>query len=153
MLILLVIAAIFGTFIAFKFKGLFHKVISIGQTIFILGLLISILLIRATHNYIIAGDFIVVALLSITTVIYGLTVKGISIFEKISITIMGLFLTNSLIFKLMHYPFAGLIQLSMIVPIIITLTVFIKDRRLTKEMSFMIFWLFYAISKLTFWTL
>ena len=153
--LILLVVTILGNIIAFKFKGLFHKVISIGLTISVWGLTISALLLIGTDNaYIITGSFITITLLSITTFIYGLTIKEVNNFEKISIITMFFFLIVISFFQLFHWPFAGLIKLSMIIPIIITLTAFIKGRRLTKEMSFMIFWLFYVISKiLIFWTL
>jgi len=138
--------AILGTLIAFKFKGLFHKVIAFGLTV-------SVLFVWTDNKYIITGSFIALTILTITTFIYGLTIKDLNNFEKISITTMGLFLTVSSIFKLLHLPGAGEIKLSMAVPIIITLAAFIKDRQLTREMSFMIFWLVYATSEfLRLWT-
>ena len=129
--------AILGTFIAFKFKGVYHKIISAGLTI-------SVLLVWTSNNYFITVGFITVSFLTIATFVYGLIVKELNNFEKVCITIMGAFLAVSSIFNLMHLPFAGEIKISMIVPIIITLATFIRDRKLTREMSFMIFWLFYA---------
>ena len=138
--IILSIVVVLGTLIAFKFKGIFHKIISIG-------LAVSILLIFWTSNkLVITGGFIVVIFLSITTFIYGLKVKGLNRFERTSIAAMGLFCAYLMIAKTMHWPFATLTALSMIVPVIITLATFIKDKRLIKEMSFMLFWLSYAVS-------
>jgi hypothetical protein len=139
--LILSVVAVLGTLIAFKFKGIFHKIISIGLTI-------SILLVWTSNKYFITGSFITVCLLTITTLIYGLIVKKLNNFERVSVTIMGVFLSISSIFELMHLPFVGLIKLSMVVPIIITLATFIRGRKLTREMSFMIFWLFYATSEL-----
>ena len=133
--------AISGILIAFKFKGVFHKAISIGLTV-------CILLVWINSKCILTNSFIIFGILTITTVIYGLIVKEINLFEKISIIIMGLFLTNSFIFTLFHLPFAGQIKLSMIIPISLALITFIKGRKLTKEMSFMLFWLFYATLEL-----
>lgn len=138
--ILLSAVAVLGTLIALKFKGVYHKAISIGLTI-------SVLLVWTENKYLITGGFITISLLTIATFVYGLTVKKLNNFEKVSVTTMGLFLVVNSIFKLMHYPFAGLIKLSMIIPVIIALTTFIKGRKLTKEMSFMLFWLFYATSE------
>ena len=138
--------AILGTFIAFKFKGVYHKMISIGLTI-------SVLLVWTCNNYLITISFISITLLNIATFVYGLTNKKLNNFEKVCITIMGAFLAVSSIFNLMHLPFAGQIKLSMIIPIIITLATFIRGRKLTREMSFMIFWLFYAtLEFLKLWT-
>jgi len=134
---ILSIIAVLGIFIAFKFKGMYHKIISIGLTV-------SVLLLWTSNNYFITISFITVVLLTIATFVYGLTVKELNNFEKISIATMGVFLAISSIFKMQHLPLAGLIRLSMIVPIIITLVTFIKGKKITKEMSFMIFWLFYA---------
>lgn len=125
--------AILGTLIAIKFKGLFHKVIAFGLTI-------SVLLVWTDNKY----SFIGLAILTITTFIYGLTVKDLNRIEKINITTMGLFLTISSFFKLLHLPGAGIIKLTMAVPIIITILTFVKGKKLTREMSFMIFWLIYA---------
>lgn len=132
--------AILGTLIAIKFKGLFHKVIAFGLTI-------SVLLVWTGNKYIITGSFIGLAILTITTFIYGLTVKDLNRIEKISITTIGLFLTISSFFKLLHLPGAGIIKLTMAVPIIITLATFVKGGKLTREMSFMIFWLTYATAE------
>ena len=136
-LLLLSVVAIIGTLIASKFEGVYHKIISVG-------LAVSILLLWTGNVHFIPGNFIAVTLLSIATFVYGLTVRGLNKFEKLNITTMGVFLAVSFISKLMYYPFAGQIKLSMIVPIIITLVTFIKGKKLTREMSFMIFWLFYA---------
>ena len=138
--------AVLGTLISLKFKGFVHKAISIGLTI-------SVLLVWTSNRYIITGSFILFTLLSIITLFYGLTVKNSNKVEKISIMIMGFFLTISSVFKLFHYFGTEIIQLSLIVPIIITLTAIIRSRQLTREMSFMIIWLVYAISEfLKFWT-
>ena len=134
--ILMSVVAILGTLITFKFKGVYHRVISIG--------LISFLLVWTNNPYFITVSFITVSLLTVATFVYGLTGKQLKKLEKISIATMGMFLAVSSIFRFMHYPFAGQIKLSMIVPIIITLITFVIGRKLTREMSFMIFWLFYA---------
>jgi len=131
------IVAILGTLIALKFKGLFHRLISIG-------LAISVLLVWTGDKYIITGSFIALTILTIATIIYGLTVNNLNGFEKISITTMGIFLSVSSIFKILHWSGAELIKLSLTVPIIITIIAFIKVRQLTREMSFMIFWLVYS---------
>ena len=135
--LVLTIVAVLGIFIALKFKGFFHKIISIG-------LAISFLLVWTDSQYIITGSFIALILLTIITFIYGLMIKEVDIFEKVSISIMGLFLAVSSISKLLHLSGVGVIKLSMAIPIIITLITFIRGKQLTKEMSFMIFWLFYA---------
>jgi hypothetical protein len=132
--------AILGTLIAIKFNGLFHKLIAIGLTI-------SVLLVWTGNKYIITGSFIVLFVLTVATFIYGLTVKDLTKIEKISIVALGLFLTISSIFKLFHLPGSGIIKLSMIVPIFLTLATFVKGRKLTREMSFMIFWLVYATAE------
>ena len=80
--LLLSIIAVLGTFTAFKFKGIYHKVISIGLTI-------SVLIVWTGNKYVITGSFITITLLTITSFIYGLTVKELNNFEKISITTMG----------------------------------------------------------------
>ena len=138
--VIILAVAILGTLIAIKFKGLFHKVIAFGLTI-------SVLLVWTGNKYIITGSFIGLAILTITTFIYGLTVKDLNRIEKISITTMGLFLTISSFFKLLHLPGAGIIKLTMAVPIIIALATFVKSGKLTREMSFMIFWLIYATAE------
>ena len=143
--ILMSVVAILGTLIAFKFKGIYHRIISIG--------LISFLLVWTSNSYFITWSFITVSLLTVATFVYGLTGKQLNKLEKISVATMGMFLAVSSIFKFMHYPFAGQIKLSMIIPIIITLITFVRGRKLTREMSFMIFWLFYATFEfLRLWT-
>jgi hypothetical protein len=136
--LVLTAVVVLGIIIAFAFKGFFHKGISIG-------LAISILLLWSDNQYIITSSFILFLILTITTFIYGLTVKGISKFEKIGIITMGLFLIINFLSKLLHFPGANIMKLSMAVPIIITLASFLKGRKLTKEMSFMVVWLFYVI--------
>ncbi len=144
--VIISIIAILGTLIAIKFKGLFHKVIAFGLTF-------SVLLVWTGNKYLITGSFIGLVILTITTFIYGLTVKDLNRIEKISITTMGLFLSISSFFKLLHLPGTGIIKLTMAVPIIITLATLVKDRQLTREMSFMIFWLIYAIAEfIRLWT-
>jgi hypothetical protein len=138
--------AILGTLIAIKFKGLFHKAISFGLSV-------TVLLVWTGDKYIITGSFIGLTILTITTFIYGFTVNDLNRLEKINIITMGLFLTVSSIFKLLHFPGAGEIKLSMAVPILIALATFVKGRKLTREMSFMIFWLVYATAEfLRLWT-
>ncbi len=60
---------------------------------------------------------------------------------------MGFFVATGSIFKLLHYPGVGLIRLAMVIPVVMTVLVFVKGRRLTREMSFMIIWLVYAMSE------
>ena len=147
-LLLLSTIAVLGTLIALKFKGVFHKIISIGLTISILFVWLSAWIGREYYNFSMTGImiflFVAPLLLAIATIIYGLTVKQLNKLEKISITTTGVFFTIFGISNLMHFPFAEQIRLLMIVPIIITLTTFIKGRKITREMSFMLFWLFYA---------
>ena len=136
--------AVLGNLIAFKFKGIYHKIISIGLTI-------SVLFVEAFSwtdstflPYLMTGGIIVI-LMTIATIIFGLTAKKLSNLERISVTTMGIFTFVSLMFGLLHLPFDGQIRLSMIIPIVITLITFIRGRKLTKEMGFMIFWLYCAI--------
>ncbi len=138
--LIITVVAILGTLIAIKFKGIFHKLIAIGLTI-------SVLLVWTGDQYIITGSFIALFVITIATFIYGLTVKDITKIEKVSIIVMGLFQTISSLFNLLHIPGAGLIKIAMVVPIIIMLATFVKLRKLTREMSFMIFWFVYAIAE------
>ncbi|MCL2311602.1 MAG: hypothetical protein FWC41_03780 [Firmicutes bacterium] len=128
--------AILGLLIAYKFKGVFHKIISIG-------LFISALLLLAGGAYFTET----ICLLSIATFIYGLILKELDTLEKVYILVMSGLLAVRLIVKLMSLPFpvlTGIIKLSLCVPVLFTLFVFIRNRKLTREMSFMIFWLLYA---------
>lgn len=137
--------AILGTILAIKFRGLFHKLIAFG-------IAISVLIVWIDNKYLIMGSFYALLVLTIATVIYGFKVKGLNKTEKISIISMGLFLTLDSYFKLQHLPGVGLIKFSMAVPIIITLISFVKGRKLTREMSFMIFWLVFAfVEFLSLW--
>ena len=139
--------AILGTLIAFKFKGIWHKLISVGLTIS------ALLFLFTSSRFFVENSFVVITLLAIATLVYGLAIKNLNGFEKISITTVGIFLVVRSIFKLMLFPFAGEIKLSMIIPTIITLVLFIKGKKITKEMSFMIFWLFYTtLEFLRLWT-
>jgi len=128
--------AILGIFITFEFKGVFHRMISIG-------LFISALFLLAGGTYFTET----ICLLSIATFIYGLILKELDTLEKVCILVMSGLLALRLIVKLMGWPFpvlTGIIKLSLCVPILFTLAVYIRNRKLTREISFMIFWLLYA---------
>ena len=145
-IILLSLVAILGVFIALKFKGLFHRVISIG-------LAISVLLALTGNPWVKTLVFYAFTLLLFAIFVYSFKVKGLRKIEKISITSMGLILFLSSVFKLFHLPGGAPMKLLMLVPIILTLGTFLKYRRLTKEMGFMLFCLVYAIFELArVWT-
>jgi hypothetical protein len=92
------IFAFIATLIAVQFKGLFHKVITFGLTI-------SVILAWATGNREIAlACFILFAMMTILTFIYGLTVKDLNRIEKISIITMGFFMIINSFSKLLHLP-------------------------------------------------
>jgi hypothetical protein len=142
-LIILTAVAILGIFIAFKFKGIVHRIISIGIAISLLFAWIG--------NDMVTLGLMTFILLSIVTFIYGLIVKEIDVLKKIGIVTMGFLLSIGLIFKLLHLPYADIMKLLMIIPIIVTLMVFNKNQP-TKEISFMMFWLVYAVLEfLMFW--
>ena len=129
--------AILGLFIAFKFKGVFHKIISIG-------LFISALFLWTGG----AHFTLTICLLSIATFLYGLIINELDTLEKTCILLISGLLAVRLVIKLMALPFAGLtgiMKLSMCVPILLTFAVFIRNRKLTREMSFMFYWLLYAL--------
>lgn len=66
--------------------------------------------------------------------------------ESISIMIAGMFISINILFKLYNWPWATQLRISLSIPIVVSILYFLKNRKLTREMSFMIFWLAYSIS-------
>ena len=71
-------------------------------------------------------------LLFITTTIFiiykGFVIKVLNRFEKLNFIILGLFCGVGLLFSLMHWPFANIISLLMVVPIFLYLYTSIKTQ-------------------------
>lgn len=131
--------AFFGILIARKFEGRFHYVLS-------LGLFITILLLLTGHPTSMNLGMILSVLLSITTFIYGLKMPDLNKNESISIMIAGMFISINILFKLYNWPWATQLRISLSISIVVSILYFLKNRKLTREMSFMIFWLAYSIS-------
>ncbi len=143
--ITLSIIAILGLLTAFKFKGIFHKMISIGITL-------AILITWVKSDIVLFISVILMLILAIATLIYGLRAKELKTIERSSIISMGGFVSIFLIFSILHLPGAGIVNLLLLIPIIVTIIAYIKQRQLTKEMSFLFIWVVLAcIEFVDFW--
>ena len=136
--IILIIVALIGPFIAFKFKGLFHKVISLGMTV-------SALIHLTNLSYSTKVSAVILIVMIFATLLYAYVDNDLIGLPKTALKMMAYILSISVVFQVFHLPFGIVIRWCLIIPIILTIITFVKDKKLTKEMSFMIYWLFFAI--------
>lgn len=132
------IIALFGTIIAFKFKGIFHKVISIGITL-------SILLTWTGSPFLVSISYISLLILAITTFIYGLSNVNLSNIEQTCLITMGALLSISFVYSIINAPGGEKVNIVLPIPIILTIITYRKHRHFTKEMSFLFFWCVFAV--------
>lgn len=130
--------ALIGTIISFKFNGLYHKLISIGITI-------SILLTWTGSPFLLIISYISLLILAISTFIYGLSNVNLSNLEQICLITMGALLSISFIFSIIQTPGGEKVNITLAIPIILTIITYRKHRHFTKEMSFLFFWCVFAI--------
>lgn len=135
--ILLTFITLLGLLNAFNFKGIFHKVISIGITLAMLITWVD----SDTVRFI---SYILLSIMAIVTLIYGLRAKELRTIERNSIIIMGGFLALSYILSILHLPGGGIMKILLLIPIVLTIISYRKHRKLTKEMSFIFFWIVMA---------
>jgi hypothetical protein len=135
--IALSIIAILGLITALKFKGIFHKVISIGITL-------AILITWIKSDIVLFISYILLLIFAIVTSIYGLKAKELRTIERNSIITMGGFLAIYFTFAILHLPGGGIMKILLLIPIVLTIISYRKHRKLTKEMSFLFFWLVMA---------
>jgi len=135
--IILSIIAILGLLTAFKFKGIFHKLISIGITLAILITWVKIPIIMTI-------SIMIMLIMAIATFIYGLWARDLRKIERNSLVTMGGFLAIHLTFSILHLPGAEKANIMLLIPIVLTIISYRKHRELTKEMSFLFFWLVMA---------
>lgn len=128
--ITLSIIALLGLITAFKFKGIFHKVIIIGITLAILITWVKIPIILTI-------SIMIMLIMAITTLIYGLWAKELRTIERNSLVTMGGFLAIDLTFAILHLPGAEKANIMLLIPIVLTIISYRKHRELTKEMSFL----------------
>lgn len=138
MLILFLGLMILSLYIAFKFEGIFHKIISVGA----IASIFTVLLFR--DYTILMISYFIFFLMQTTTLAYGIFNQKISLPDRISIVSMGLFFSLKSLSQLLHFPFANQMILSLSVPMLLFLAALVYNRSMRKELSFMIFWFFYA---------
>lgn len=136
----LIIAAI-GVLISLRFQGKFHKIIAFGISI-------CVTLPFLVNRTIITCAFIILGLMALLTSLYGLIELSLTKTERIAIVLTGLVMIVSAFMKFQHLPGMGVVRILMIVPIASLIIVLIRNRRVTKEISFMLYWAFYGITEL-----
>lgn len=132
-----------SAYIAFRFEGFFHKLLSLGV---ILTLFSGAIFGRS----IVVSGIVFLAILLLLTIVYGVIAKNISISDRISILALSSILLISSWSKLTHQPYAKGWTMALIIPVLMIIGLFIKDRfQMKKEHSFMILWLCYALMQIS----
>ncbi len=138
-LVLFLLVIILSLYIAFRFDGIYHKVITAGTIISLFSVLLF-------HDHtILTISYFIFFIMQIATFLYGVMNKQLRTLDGISIVTMGLFFTIKSTIQLFHYPFVNESIASLILPAGLFLIAFIYDRKMRKELSFMIFWFCYAV--------
>jgi hypothetical protein len=138
-LIIFTIIVLLSALFSLREKGTFHKIIAFG---FVFPILLS----WVENRIVLLAGLCLIMLLGLLTGIYGLKEKGLSAIERIGISTMGFCFMLSVIFKIMHLPEAWFMRLIMVVPVAIYLIgLLVNKKAITKEMSFMITWIFLVI--------
>lgn len=132
--IILLVVSVLGIGIAFKFNGIFHKIISIV-------ILISSILYVSTKKELMMVGLILQIISAILILIYGIKIDG----NKSGVILMSLYLIIAFIVKLQHIPIQGLIRIIGLVPAFYCIYFIFNQKKLTKEMSFMLFWICFII--------
>ena len=129
-------SAFIGSVWGMPYKGFFHKFISFG-------LAAVMLLAWADIRILSRISLILLIFFALMTIVYGLVVKNLYLVERLSISFVSFLLFLNTLFTIQHYPGAQFLQLSLIIPVISYL--FCLSKRITKELSFMIFWITMAV--------
>jgi len=136
----LIIASI-GVFVSLRYQGKFHKMIAFGISICVtLPFLVNRIITTCT--------FIILGLMALLTSLYGLRELFITKTERVAIILTGIVMAASIFMKVQHQPSGGVLRILMIIPIASLLFILIKKKRVTKEVSFMLYWAFYAVTQL-----
>jgi hypothetical protein len=101
------------------------------------GLTIGILITWTGIPLVITLGMMIYMISALSITIYGLKKKELPIYEKIIISLSGIFSFISNLFALMHYPYAYEMGLSMIIPLILYLVVIGKGMTKKSEFGFM----------------
>jgi hypothetical protein len=140
MTILMSLAAYAGSIYGMKFKGIYHKIISFG-------LAISMMLSWAGIRELSTISWFILAFLAILTSIYGIIVRSLYFTERASISVIGFLVLSVTIFTFQHYKGINILRACLLIPVVFYLISF-KNRVVTKELSFMFFWILLSIIQL-----
>lgn len=137
--LLLTCSAIIGVLISLRYKGIFHKVISIG-----LG--ISILVVWLNNTILTTKSFYSLFVWGILTVMYGYNAKKLTPAEKGGIVSMGWMILLSTTFKIQHWPGSNIVHFLFLLPIAVYIFGLLRQKnRLRKDISFMLTWMVYGV--------
>jgi hypothetical protein len=129
-----------GSIYGMKFKGIYHKFISFG-------LAIAMMLSWAGIRQLSTISWFMLAFMAILTSIYGITVRSLYFTERVSISVIGFLILSVTIFAIQHYEGINILRAILLIPVVFYFFSF-KNRVVTKELSFMIFWILLSIIQL-----
>jgi hypothetical protein len=114
-----------------KFSGRLHKIIMAG---FVIALLISWTTVQGSGLI----AYVCLMILAFAIIIYGLSQKKLSLFERLMIILSSCIVFGKLLFSLMHYPYLNEVRLASIIPVIAFFSLVIYTRmKLKPETGFM----------------
>jgi hypothetical protein len=140
MFLLHLIIANIAVIIAIRFKGAFHKLIAFGIAVCVA---LPFLSNRTTTTI----AFVSLALFALLTALYGWKERGLSKIESVAIVLTGVVMALSIFMKHQHLPYASVTRILMIIPLASLIIVLIQNKKVTKEVSVLLYWAFYALSQ------
>lgn len=141
MLISHLIIANIGVILALRSKGRFHKIIAFG-------IAICVALPFLGNGTITTISLVMFGLMALLTLLYGVKELNLTKTDRIGIALTGLVIATSTFMKFQHLSGAGVTRVLMIIPIASMIIILIKNKVVTKEVSFMLYWAFYSITEL-----
>jgi len=107
------------------------------STLLTTALTVGILITWTGVQTVITIGLITYMMTSLLIAIINLRSKGLGVFNRTTIVLTGIFAFVVNLFLIMHWPYAGEIRLSMIIPIILYLISFFKGMLKRNEMGYL----------------
>ncbi len=101
------------------------------------GLTVGLLLTWTGISFIITTGLIIYIFTALFISIINFKNKGLTTFNRTTIVLSGFFVFGANLFSLMHWPYAGEIRISMIIPIILFLVSLFKGMVKRKEIGYL----------------
>ncbi|MFZ6051427.1 hypothetical protein ABHV44_05380 [Flavobacteriales bacterium DA487] len=133
------LVSVIGVMMSFAFRGIFHKVITIGLAVSVLAFFVpSVIAIDISFWLLLA--------MALCTLIYGISMKDITGIEKAFISSLGFLFTAYQVMQYFHAPGTSWILALMIVPLFLfAIILFRHHENLNRWISFMVIWVAFVL--------